>query len=192
MNSLTSQAMPADLDEATVSQLLTSLRERVGITIETPRWLIEEYLQERIVELGLVDLTAYMAYLESGLESRAEWLALVDLLTVKETRFFRQQEAFSLVHEHLRDAVACEDFESELAVWSVGCSTGEELYSLGMVVDQVLRDSGTDYDWHGIGTDVSFGAIARARGHCAGRAGECLLLPVRDKHRLEPWRSHQS
>lgn len=163
MNALTLQAGQAILEEATVSALLQSLRERVGITIETPRWLIEEYLQERIVDLGLGNLGAYMAYLNAGLESRAEWLALVDLLTVKETRFFRQPEAFALVHNHLASAMAEAKTWPELAIWSVGCSTGEELYSLGMVVDKALRDAGSDTNWHGIGTDVSFGAIARAR-----------------------------
>ena len=176
----------AKIDEATVSALLGKLRERVGITIETPRWLIEDYLQQRISALGIANLHEYTDSLDHGLESRAEWLALVDLLTVKETRFFRQTEAFALVREQLAQRAAADELTPEVAVWSVGCSTGEELYSLGMVVDQQLRASGCNLDWHGIGTDISFGAIARARAATyPDRQLQGVPLPCRRAY-LEP------
>ncbi len=160
--------------------VLTTLRERVGITIETPRWLIEDYLQQRIAALGLADLKAYLDCLQSGLASRAEWLALVDLLTVKETRFFRQADAFTLIADEIAHRASVQALEPEIAVWSVGCSTGEELYSLGMVVDQQLRSADSDVEWHGIGTDISFGAISSARkGIYRARQTAGIPLPCR-------------
>ena len=170
----------AQIDEASVSTLLGKLRERAGITIETPRWLIEDYLQQRISELGMTNPRDYTDSLDNELESRAEWLALVDLLTVKETRFFRQPEAFALVRRHLAQRAAAGALPPEVAVWSVGCSSGEELYSLAMVVDQQLRAGGSNLDWHGIGTDISFGAIASARSATyADRHLQGIPLPCR-------------
>ena len=173
------QSRPA-LDEATLGVVLATLRERVGITIETPRWLIEDYLRQRIAALGLADLKAYLDCLQHGVASRAEWLALIDLLTVKETRFFRQADAFALIADEISRRASVRALEPEIALWSVGCATGEELYSLGMVVDQQLRGAGSDVEWHGIGTDISFGAIASARsGVYSARQTMEVPLPCR-------------
>ena len=44
--------------------------------------------------LGLNDVNSYLAVFDDSMNARAEWLALIDLLTVKETRFFRQPDAY--------------------------------------------------------------------------------------------------
>ncbi len=171
------------LSDEQLQQLLHELQQRTGITVETPRWLLEEYLGERSAELGMSSVQDYLDSLKDDLGSRAEWLALVDLLTVKETRFFRQPAAFQQVRQEVCTRAQADTIGPEFSVWSVGCSTGEELYSLGMVVEHALRDSGCATNWHGIGTDVSFGAVARAKiGRYPERSINDIPLAYRSRY----------
>ena len=153
----------ADLTPAQVSTVLQQLHERTGNTVESPAWLLAEHVNERMRMLGLCDPEDYLATLDNTLAARAEWLALVDLLTVKETRFFRQPEALDSVAAYIIERLENRELGAEFSIWSAGCATGEELYSLGMITEHTLRRFGSDIEWHGIGTDVSFGAVNSAR-----------------------------
>ena len=96
-------------------------------------------------------------------ESALEWKELTMLLTTGESYFFRDQGQFAL----LRTAILPELLERRkpqrsLRIWSAGCSTGEEPYSLAILLDQLLprRDA---WDIFILGTDLNSEAIERAR-----------------------------
>jgi chemotaxis methyl-accepting protein methylase len=163
-----------------IHTVLQHLRERAGITIESPQFVIEQNLLERMAVLEISDPADYLAVLEDGINARAEWLALIDLMTVKETRFFRQPAAMDLVADYTRELMAQADKPQQLSFWSAGCSTGQELYSLAMVVEQVLMEHDPWCEWHGIGTDMSFQAINVAqRGEYIEAAVRTLPLKYR-------------
>jgi chemotaxis methyl-accepting protein methylase len=161
ISSAVQSAAPIRGDE--LNQLLVRLRSHAGIKIETPRQLIEEHVRTRMAVLGIDAIGQYLALFDRSITARAEWLALVDLLTVKETRFFRQREAFEGVAHYLRKLLAEGPAPRELSFWSAGCATGQELYSIAMVVEQILGRSHPWLHWHGIGTDISFEAIHSAQ-----------------------------
>ena len=146
--------------------LLNGLRDQVGITIESPPAVIAHYLQERMAALGVADLNEYLALLDGSIGARAEWIALSDLLTVKETRFFRQAAALDCVGEHVLGLLNREPGLKQLSFWSAGCSTGQELYSIAMVIEHLLRDYQPVFGWHGLGTDISFQALEQADRAC--------------------------
>jgi chemotaxis methyl-accepting protein methylase len=116
-----------------------------------------------MASLGVEDVDSYMAAFDDSINARAEWLALIDLLTVKETRFFRQPEAFECVADYVQKLLVGGPAPSELSFWSAGCATGQEAYSLGMVVEHVVRQHQPWLQWHGIGTDISYEAISTAQ-----------------------------
>lgn len=140
-------------------ELMQRLRRHAGIRIESPRQVIESHIGERMSLLGIGDMDAYLALFDSSISARAEWLALVDLMTVKETRFFRQPEAFDCVAAYIRELVEQGPTPGEISFWSAGCATGQELYSIAMVVEHIVRGCEPWLQWHGIGTDISFNAI---------------------------------
>jgi chemotaxis protein methyltransferase CheR len=118
-------------------------------------------LVTRATRLGLSKLDDYLAILQYD---EAEFRELLNLVTINETSFFRFPQQF----QALRDRVLPEILESKLStnrhvrVWSAGCSTGEEPYTIGMS----LIDSGMEaLGWipHVLGTDVSTKALAVAR-----------------------------
>jgi chemotaxis protein methyltransferase CheR/type IV pilus assembly protein PilK len=142
------------------------LEERTGMTLAPERKaFLETSLNIRMRELGLENYDTYYQQLVVGAtEARAmEWSILVDRLTVQETSFFRHPGSFALVEEFVNRFAAEHTGGATLNAWSVGCSTGEEAYSLAMLIQE--RFAGHDKQlFYGItGTDISLPTLAKAR-----------------------------
>lgn len=142
---------------------MQQLRTHAGIKVDSSLSVISDCIQERMNCLGVSEMDTYLAAFDQSINARAEWLALIDLLTVKETRFFRQPEAFDCLAEYVDELVTRGPAPRELSFWSAGCSTGHELYSMAMVMESVLSRHQPWLQWHGIGTDISFMAVNRAQ-----------------------------
>lgn len=169
-----------------LSMLMRKLLTHAGIRINSSQGVIEGCIRERMSCLDIHNMNEYLRLLEDGISARAEWLALIDLLTVKETRFFRQPAAFDCVARYVDDLLEQGPVPSEFSFWSAGCATGQELYSLAMVVDAILRRHQPWLEWHGVGTDISFMAINEAQqGYYHESAQRFIPEQYRDKY-LEP------
>lgn len=165
----------AQLSGKQFAMLMSQLQTRAGIRIESPLGVIESCVGERLRVLGLDSSEAYLALFDDSISARAEWLALVDLLTVKETRFFRQPAAMQAIALHVRQWLQQGDGRDGYCFWSAGCSAGQELYSIAMVVEECLQRHDPWIEWHGIGTDISFRAITEAQ---CGRYREAAVQRI--------------
>ena len=115
-------------------------------------------------EIGLSDYEAYYEQLMAGPVAEREWAILVDRLSVQETSFFRHPSSFALVRSHLAERLLKDRKTKSLHLWSVGCSTGEEPYSLAMQLDAQLQELKRPDVYFGItATDISLPTLARAR-----------------------------
>lgn len=181
MSALAQQCLPP-IRYNQLTLLLQRLRSHAGIRIESPRQVIEGHIQQRMSMLGISQMDEYLELLDQSMNARAEWLALVDLLTIKETRFFRQPEALECAADYLRELVTRGPTPSEISFWSAGCATGQELYSLAMIAESILRERQPWLEWHGIGTDISFEAINRAQ---QGQFDQASLESLPNDYRAE-------
>jgi chemotaxis protein methyltransferase CheR len=120
--------------------------------------LVSGRLAKRLAHYQLNSYGDYLRLLESRAQP-AELQVAVDLLTTNETYFFREPKHFAL----LRDlATEARDKKQTLRVWSAASSSGEEPYSIAMVMADVLGDAA----WEVLGTDISTRVLERARsGH---------------------------
>jgi chemotaxis methyl-accepting protein methylase len=143
--------------------LMRKLHTDAGIRIDSTASVVAGCIQSRMQCLGFVDVESYLASFDESLTARAEWLALTDLLTVKETRFFRQPQAYECLSDYVSELLTAGPAPSELSFWSAGCSHGQELYSMAMVVESLVARHKPLLPWHGIGTDISFKAINHAQ-----------------------------
>lgn len=138
---------------------------RTGIHLPTHRkTFLQQALLTRMRELQQTDYNKYFVSLRDGAQAAIEWACLVDLLTVHETRFFRHPESYDLVRSFCRNLLQREpdSRQRSVQVWSVGCSTGEEVYSLAMLLQELQQETGPFY--FGVtGTDISYPALASAR-----------------------------
>ncbi len=119
-------------------------------------------LLARATRSGFTDYTDYFELLNAD---ESEFKELLNLITINETSFFR----FPAQFDALRDSIVPEILDSRPAsslkrfrVWSAGCSTGEEPYTIGMtLLDSALESA--RYNIEIVGTDVSTQALERAR-----------------------------
>ena len=157
------------------------LNQYAGIRIDSSRGVIARCVEQRMESLALDDVDSYMSAFDDSINARAEWLALIDLLTVKETRFFRQTQAFDCVADYVEGLLRQDAAPGELSFWSAGCSTGQEAYSLGMVVERIVRQHRPWLVHRAFDplTDAFFSQQSAAHQQCAVRGLQHYFLPER-------------
>lgn len=154
----------ADMSAAEFRDWQVLLENRTGVVLnEQRRTFLQASLTARMRELGIGDYHSYYRQVTDGPRGAVEWATLLDRLTVQETRFFRHPPSFELLERYLGERLRREGMPRPWALWSVGCSSGEEPYSLAMCAAQVLRGQERE-DFFGVtGTDISLHALQRAR-----------------------------
>jgi len=124
-------------------QLRDFIYEKSGIFVDEKRkYLFESRFSRRLAELGLTSFADYTKFLKFDRKKDQELNKLFELVTTNETSFYRdirQLEAFrdNVLKEKLDEQRAAGKLE--LNIWSAGCSSGEEPYTLSMMLHEVLR-----------------------------------------------------
>lgn len=159
------------LTEEEYERTTQTLVRLAGLVFDVSRrGAISAILHERLEATGHPSVDSYLAHVESslGLEERQQ---LLDAVTIQETHFFRnlpQMEA--LRRDVLPDLLKRNRSTGRpLTIWSAGCSTGEEPYTLAMLLVQLFEETGP-FPVRIVGTDVSAAALDVARaGVYSGR-----------------------
>ncbi len=142
--------------------------------------LLRERVLRRMAVLG-IDVDAYLALLQGGGNSDAEWSALEDEITVGETFFFRFVEQFAALERTILPALIRDRADSRrLRIWSAGCSTGAEPYSVAILLHRLLGDRLADWSISILGTDISASALDAAR---TAEYGDWALRSLSDAER---------
>jgi type IV pilus assembly protein PilK len=171
----TLQALP-EISDNDFQQWGRLLEERAGIALgEQQRVFLQTQLAMRMREQHFESYADYFDFVQQGLSGLVEWSHLIDRLVVKETRFFRHSPSIQLVAEHLTDSLDNRAEGDHYAVWSLGCASGEEPYSLAMVMQDVYRFASREPLFGITATDISRLALATAReGRYVARKVEWL------------------
>jgi chemotaxis protein methyltransferase CheR len=133
--------MPEAISDGDFRRYQRLLREHAGIHLnESKRALLIGRLAKRLRELGM---SGYGAYFERVMNDPAERVRMLDLLVTNETSFFREPAQFRYLESTLIpgwiDAAADGARRASLRIWSAGCATGEEPYSLAMLLGSRLE-----------------------------------------------------
>lgn len=132
--------------------------EAAGISLSpAKKALVCGRLSKRLAANELKSYSDYFELLSSG-KAPGEVQTAIDLLTTNETYFFREPKHFELLREL---ATAAAGRAQPLRVWSAASSTGEECYSIAMVLADCL---GSKVSWDVLGSDISSRVLQRARG----------------------------
>ncbi|HUN54383.1 MAG TPA: protein-glutamate O-methyltransferase CheR [Smithella sp.] len=119
--------------------------------------LVKARLLKRLRHLKISDFDRYLKYLLSD-KSGCEMRAMVDVLTTNKTNFFRESEHL----DFLRDEIIPGLSKGPIRIWSAGCSSGEEPYSIAIVLSQSIPDI-EKRDVRILATDISDRMMERAR-----------------------------
>ncbi|NYT24956.1 protein-glutamate O-methyltransferase CheR [Alcaligenaceae bacterium] len=148
------------ITDAEFARFQRLIHEIAGISLaDSKKGLLVGRLGKRLRALRLNTFGQYHE-LVAGPENTQERQTMVDLLTTNETYFFREQAHF----DYLRNTIVPQHPPRQpLEVWSAAASTGEEIYTLAMVLADCLGVQGA---WNILGSDISTQVLATAaRGH---------------------------
>jgi chemotaxis protein methyltransferase CheR len=163
------------VDTSTFERIAELVTRRTGILTTRAQTDLPRVTQQLIELAGLRDV----GELERRLADGGLWEELLDQVTVRETYFFRDPDQFELIRNVVLPALQeARHPLRRLRVWSAGCASGEELYSLAIL----LHERGLLENSYLIGTDVSERALATARSgryrEWSFRAIDPALVPL--------------
>jgi chemotaxis protein methyltransferase CheR len=138
---MSSPALAIQLSEAEMRLLQTLVYQECGMYFDARRaHFLQDRLQRRLRECRMDSFYNYYRLLMSP-EGRQELMKLVENLTVNETSFFRNKAQLELFHKQiLEELIAAKQAsgDHQIRIWSAGCSTGQEPYTIGMLVADAL------------------------------------------------------
>ena len=141
------------------------IRERVyavaGISLsDAKRTLVVSRLSKILRTLGMASFSDYVDYLEAA-GSGADEQAFVNALTTNLTRFFREDHHFAHLETYMRELLATRPRGQRLRIWSAGCSTGQEPYTIAVDLLAKFPDL-RRWDFRILATDIDTNVIAKA------------------------------
>lgn len=149
------------LHDKQFEQLCKLVYEHTGIKLgEAKRELVTRRFSPRLKKLGLQDFDEYLSLVRSG--DQGELVEFTNAITTNLTSFFRENHHFEyLKNECLPKIVQQNKATRKLRIWSAGCSTGPEPYSIAMVLREAIPSIDA-WDVKILATDIDTGCVATA------------------------------
>ena len=183
------------ISDADFARLRSLIYAQSGINLSADKkTMLELRIKRRLRSLELSSFAQYCEYLFGHHGQRDEIVHLIDVVTTNKTDFFREPAHFDfLVRKALPDLMTRNESGRELLIWSAGCSTGEEPYTLAIVLSEYatthpgfrFRLLATDISHHGAGKSAP-GRFQR--GGCTSRprrnSPEIFLAQPRSQPRI--------
>lgn len=148
--------------ESDLGKIFGLLRLRTGVDFSTYKLAgIRRRIRRRMLLLRIDTLPRYVQYVHAN---PGESEALYEDILIHVTSFFRDPSSFDALRKSLLpELLKNRDVDAPLRVWVAGCSTGEDAYSLLIVLFEYFTESGANFPIQAFATDVSGKAVARAR-----------------------------
>jgi chemotaxis protein methyltransferase CheR len=145
------------VSEVLLEQFSKFVAERIGLHFPRERWRdLERGIHSAARELGFQETESFLQHVLSLPLPRNQLEILASNLTVGETYFYRENKAFAALEEHILPGLlrSSRGKERHLRVWSAGCCTGEEPYSLAILLSRVIADL-KDWNITILATDIN-------------------------------------
>jgi chemotaxis protein methyltransferase CheR len=158
-----------ELTAAQFERITGLLYAHAGIRMRAGKeGLVRARLTKRLRALGLPDFDAYLSHVESQ-RDRSEFAEMIDALTTNKTSFLRESAHFDYLRDHVLPSLT-----GSVRIWSAGCSSGEEPYTLAMLTGEAYETANVR-DVRILATDISHRVLATAK---AGVYGADLMHDV--------------
>jgi chemotaxis protein methyltransferase CheR len=149
--------MTQAISHVLLAQLSDVIRAQMGLHLPAAHWHdLERGIRAAARELAFQDTAACIQWLVSSPLTRHQIAVLARHLTIGETYFFREPHVFAMLEEEILPALmyARRERPRRLRIWSAGCATGEEPYSVAISISKVIRDR-RDWDITILATDIN-------------------------------------
>lgn len=175
----------ATLSEQTFDRLRRIVCEHTGIRFpDEKRYLLESRVRPRLAACGMSTFERYVRYLETN--GTDEIPHLINAVTINETSFFRHPAQFDALEQELLPELIRQrrrEGTETVRLWSAACSTGDEAYSLAILIKARVKPRFPQMRFQIVATDIDTEALATAR---AGRYHERAVrnVPTAYLHRF--------
>jgi len=154
------------MKEAVFQRFSSFIYESVGIKMPpAKKTMLEARLQKRLKALNLDSFEEYSNFVFSRQGHDCEMIHLIDVVTTNKTDFFREPAHFDFLVKTALPAIIDgrrEMLREPLRIWSAGCSTGEEPYTLAMVLSD-FAEKNADFSFYILATDISTHVLETAK-----------------------------
>lgn len=133
---------------------------------DNKKYLLESRLQKRIQHLNIENFDKYLDYIRFNSANGSEIKYLYEAITINETFFFRNQPQLDALVSHIVPeliAAKAKLGKTKIRIWSAASSTGEEAYSVAMVITELLKPKFPNIEVEIVGTDISYSVIDTAK-----------------------------
>lgn len=150
------------LKEKEFTSLANYIKKYYGIDLTEKKVLIEARLSTLLMEKGFRDFASYFEYIFSN-PSSSDAKKMISRLTTNHTYFMREPAHFYYYRDHVLPYFDKTLKSKDFRIWSAGCSTGEEPYTLAMLNDEYFAHRKVEWDTEVLATDISVTALEKAK-----------------------------
>lgn len=154
---------PMTISDADFRRMVNFIQSSYGIDLSQKKQLITGRLSPAIRKLGYKSFGDFVNHVLDKKED-SEITLIINKLTTNYTFFMREKEPLDFFRERIiPDLVQRHQRDKCLAIWSAGCSSGEEPYNLSMYIKDYLGMQASQWDTRILATDISQKALAKAK-----------------------------
>ena len=173
----------ADLSVEQFQKLSQHIYQKLGLYFDDKKiYFLKTRVARRMAALGLDKAQDYLFLVAYADPEGQEMQALANLITTNETYMFREYDQLQAFANHcLPEVLSAKQARGEkrLRIWSAGCSSGEEAYTLAMILQEVFPQA-QSWDCEIVATDIDENKLAKVR---AGRYGQRSVNDVPDEYK---------
>ena len=149
--------MAASMSDKQFAELRKIIYNRAGIHFpDNKKYVLESRLGTRLQELEIEDYDQYVGFLTMGPYQQDEFQEMFNRITINETSFFRNEPQLDIFEKQvLPELLEARKGVKRLRLWSAACSSGEEPYTLAMMMHRSLGMRLSDWKVEILGTDIS-------------------------------------
>ena len=156
------------MNKSEYAEFIEIIKKKSGINLVSIDYTrISRLVNEREKISGCKSFHKYIKYLGSG-SAENEWEELLQKITISETYFFRDMNQCNALKDYILPRLIKSKKDKKIRVWSAGCSTGEEAYTIAIILNQRIIDI-KSWDIKITGTDINRKSIEIARDGFYGK-----------------------
>jgi chemotaxis protein methyltransferase CheR len=133
---------------------------------DNKKYLLESRLLKRLNTLNLKSYEEYFDYINSGAGRLSEQKQLFEAITINETYFFRNQPQLDALSQRIIPEIIKQKqsgFNKRIRIWSAASSSGEEAYSIAILINDLIKPKFPQFQFEIIGTDISYDVVQKAK-----------------------------
>jgi len=150
-----------ELTETEFIEFVNYMHKYYGIDLSKKRQLIEGRMSNMIERKGMVSFSEYLKSIKNN--HKEEIIEMVNRLTTNYTYFYREEQHFEYLRDTLLKEIEKTSQTKTLNIWSAGCASGEEPYTIAMVLDEYFGYRKINWKINIKATDISEQVLKQAR-----------------------------